>query len=62
LEEFSVLEILSNMVANNKEVEGPNGFEGLLKYYVKLTPTRFIKQWVTPELYNELLLEIFHHG
>jgi hypothetical protein len=26
---------------------------------VKLTPTHFIKQWVTHELYNEFLLEIF---
>jgi hypothetical protein len=39
LEEFSVLEILSNVVAKKKEKGGPNGFEGLLKYYVKLTPT-----------------------
>jgi hypothetical protein len=38
LEEVSVLEILSNM-ATKKEIRGPNGFEGLLKYYVKLTPT-----------------------
>ncbi len=43
MEEFSVLEILSNMVGKEKEIGGPNGFEGLLKYYVKLTPTRFIK-------------------
>ncbi len=26
---------------------------------MKLTPTRFIEQWVTPKLYNELLLKIF---
>jgi hypothetical protein len=58
LEEFNVLEILFNM-ATKKEIGGLDGFEGLLKYYVKLTPTQFIKQWVTPELYNELLLEIF---
>jgi hypothetical protein len=38
LEDFSVLEIMFNMAAN-KEIGGPNGFEGLLKYYVKLTPT-----------------------
>jgi hypothetical protein len=30
-----------------------------LKYYVKLTPTQFIEQWVTFELYNELLFKIF---
>jgi hypothetical protein len=42
-----------------KEIGGPNGFEGLLRYYVKLTPIQFIKQWVILELYNELLLEIF---
>jgi hypothetical protein len=47
------------MVTKNKEIGGPNGFEGLLRYYVKLTPTPFIEQWVTPKLYNELLLEIF---
>jgi hypothetical protein len=28
-----------------------DGFEGLLRYYVKLTSIRFIKQWVTPKLY-----------
>jgi hypothetical protein len=50
---------MSNMAANNKEIGRPNGFEGLLKYYVKLTPTRFLEQWVTPKHYNELLLEIF---
>jgi hypothetical protein len=33
--------------------------ERLLRYYVKLSSTRFIEQWVTPKLYNELLLEIF---
>jgi hypothetical protein len=38
LEEFSVLEIMSNMVAKKKEIGRSNGFEGLLKYYVKLTP------------------------
>jgi hypothetical protein len=42
-----------------KEIGALDGFEGLLKYYVKLTPIRFIEQWVIPELYNELLLEIF---
>jgi hypothetical protein len=47
------------MVAKKKEIGGQNGFERLLKYYVKLTPTQFIRQWVTPELKNELLLEIF---
>jgi hypothetical protein len=31
----------------------------LLRYYVKLSSTQFIEQWVIPELYNELLLEIF---
>jgi hypothetical protein len=47
------------MVANKKEIGGPNGFERLLKYYVKLTLTGFIKQWVSPKLYNGFLLEIF---
>jgi hypothetical protein len=47
------------MAAKKKEIGGPNGFERLLRHYVKLTPTRFIGQWVTRELYNELLLEIF---
>jgi hypothetical protein len=42
-----------------KEIVRPNGFEGLLKYYVKLTPIQFIKQWVILELYNEFLLKIF---
>jgi hypothetical protein len=46
-------------MAANKEIGGPNGFEGLLKYYVKLTSTRFIKKWVILELYNELLLKTF---
>jgi hypothetical protein len=32
LEEFSVLEILFNMVAKKKEIGRPNGFERLLKY------------------------------
>jgi len=53
-----VMEILFNMAAKNK-IGGLYGFEGLLKYYVKLTPTQFIEQWVTPELYIELLLELF---
>jgi hypothetical protein len=43
LEKFSVLEILSNMAAKKKEIGRSNGFERLLKYYVKLTPTQFIK-------------------
>jgi hypothetical protein len=59
LEEFNVLEILSNMALKKKEIQRPYGFEGLLRYYVKLTPIRFIEQWVIPEFYNELLLEIF---
>jgi hypothetical protein len=42
LEEFSVLETLSNMVMK-KEIKGPNGFEGLLRYYMKLSSTRFIE-------------------
>ncbi len=50
---------MSNMGAKNKEIGGPKGFEGLLKYYVKLTPIQFIEQWVTLELYNELLLKMF---
>jgi hypothetical protein len=35
LEEFSVLKTLFNM-ATKKEIKGPNGFENLLRYYVKL--------------------------
>jgi hypothetical protein len=58
LEEFCVLDTLFNMVIK-KEIKGPNGFERLLRYYMKLNSTRFIKQWVTLELYNELLLKIF---
>jgi hypothetical protein len=38
LEEFSVLETLFNMVIK-KKIKGPNGFEGLLRYYVKLNST-----------------------
>jgi len=30
-------------------------FEGLLTYYVKMNVGQFIKQWVTPKLYHELL-------
>ncbi len=55
LEVFSVLEILFNMATKKKEIGRLDGFEGLSKYYVKLTPTRFKEQWVT----LELLLEIF---
>jgi hypothetical protein len=58
LEEFSVLEIIFNM-ATKKKIGGPYGFEGLLRYYAKLTLIQFIEQWVTPKRYNELLLEIF---
>jgi hypothetical protein len=32
LEEFNVFEILSIMVEKNKEIGGPNEFEGLLRY------------------------------
>jgi hypothetical protein len=42
-----------------KEINGPNGFEGLLRYYMKLSSTQFIEQWVTLELYNEFSLYIF---
>jgi len=59
LEEFSVLEILSNIATKKKDIRKPDGFEGLLKYYVKLTPTQFIEQWVILKLYNQLLLEMF---
>jgi hypothetical protein len=58
LEEFNVLETLFNM-ATKKEIKRLGGFEGLLRYYAKLSSTRFIKQWVIFELYNELFLEIF---
>ncbi len=39
LEEYNVLKIISNMAAK-KEIGMWDGFEGLLKYYVKLTPTQ----------------------
>jgi hypothetical protein len=42
LEEFNVLETLLNKATKNKEIRGQNGFERLLKYYVKLKPTQFI--------------------
>jgi hypothetical protein len=58
LEEFSVLETLFNIVIK-KEIKRPSGFEGLSRFYVMLSSSRFIKQWVTLELYNELLLEKF---
>jgi hypothetical protein len=58
LEEFNVLETLFKM-ATKKEIKRPGGFEGLLRYYVKLSSTGFIKQWVILGLYNELFLEIF---
>jgi hypothetical protein len=47
------------MAAKKKDIKGLDGFEGLLRYYVKLTPTRFIEPWVILKLYNELLLEMF---
>jgi hypothetical protein len=31
------------MAAKKKEIGGLDGFERLLRYYVKLTPTRFIE-------------------
>jgi hypothetical protein len=37
-------------MATKKEIKGANGFERLL---------RFIEQWVTLEVYNEIQLEIF---
>jgi hypothetical protein len=37
LEKFSVLEALFNMAIKKKEIRVPNGFEGLLRYYMKLT-------------------------
>jgi hypothetical protein len=37
LEEFNVLETLFNMAI--KEIKGPCGFEGLLRYYMKLSCT-----------------------
>jgi hypothetical protein len=42
LEEFNVLKNLFNM-ATNKEIKRPDGFEALLRYYVKLTSTQFIE-------------------
>jgi len=39
LEEFIVLEILFNMAAKKKEIRELDGFEGLLRYYLKLTAT-----------------------
>jgi hypothetical protein len=59
LEEFNVLEALSNMATKKKEIKGLDGFEGLLKYYMKLSSTQFIEQWITPKFSNELLLDIF---
>ncbi len=59
LEEFSVLDILSIIAIKKKEIGGPYGSEGLLKYYVKLMPIQFIELWVILKFYNELLLEIF---
>lgn len=58
-EKFNVLETLSNMLAN-KEIGMLDGFEGLLRYYMKLTSIWFIKQWVTHELYN-VYWKYFHH-
>jgi hypothetical protein len=46
-------------MATKKEIKGANGFERLLRYYVKLSSIRFIEQWVTLEVYNEIQLEIF---
>lgn len=54
-----ILEILFNMIVKKKKIEMQDGFEGLLKYYVKLTSTWFIKQWVIFKFYNELLSKIF---
>ncbi len=48
-----------NMAIKKKEIGRLDQFDGLLKYYVKLTPTQFIEQWVNLELYNGLLLKIF---
>jgi hypothetical protein len=59
LEKFSVLETLSNMVAK-KEIGVLDGFEGLLRYYMKLTSIQFIEQWVTHEFYN-VNWKYFHH-
>jgi hypothetical protein len=50
------------MVTKNKEIGGPNGFEGLLKYYVKFTSTQFMDQWVTPEFIMSFYQRYFHHG
>jgi len=57
LEEFSVLEIVSNMVVKKKEITMPYGFEGLLRYYMKLTSIQFIEQWVILKFYYKY----FHH-
>jgi hypothetical protein len=46
-------------MATNKEIKKAIGFERLLKYYVKLSSIRFIEQWVTLEVKNELILETF---
>lgn len=60
LEKFSVLEALSNMATKKKEIRVLNGFEGLLRYYMKLTSIQFIEQWVIHELYN-VYWKYFHH-
>jgi hypothetical protein len=60
LEKFSVLETLSNMATNKKEIGVLDGFERLLRYYMKLTSIQFIEQWVIHEFYN-VCWKYFHH-
>jgi hypothetical protein len=53
---------LSNMAAKNKEIGGPNGFEGLLKYYVKLTRTRLQSNGSLLSFIMSFYWRYFHHG
>jgi hypothetical protein len=49
-------DILSIMVVEKTNtMEAKENFKGLPKCYVKMNIGQFIKQWVTPELYPELL-------
>jgi hypothetical protein len=43
------------VVEKTNTMEAKENFKGLPKCYVKTNIGQFIKQWVTPELYPELL-------
>lgn len=54
--EFFIVDILSIMaVEKNNTMEAKEIFEALLKYYVKMNVRQFVEQWVTHELYHEML-------